>query len=78
MKYIVLFGSILILLLSFSPLKGGDLGDYLSHESDSTKVLFFCENGILKVIPILDDIFKTTLYPESIVLPKSSFVILLK
>ena len=42
MKYIVLLGSILILLLSFSPLKGGDLGDYLSHESDSTGILFFC------------------------------------
>ena len=78
MKYIVLFGSILILLLSFSPLKGGDLGDYLSHESDSTKVLFFCENGILKVTPILDDIFKITLYPGRELLPEFSFVILLK
>ena len=78
MKYVVLLRSILFLLLSFSPLKGGDLGDYLSHESDSTGILFFCENGILKVTPILDDIFKITLYPESVVLPESSFVVLLK
>ena len=78
MKYVILLRSILFLLLSFSPLKGGDLGDYLSHESDSTSVLFFCENGILKVTPILDDIFKFTLYPESVVLPESSFVALLK
>ena len=42
MKYVVLLRSILFLLLSFSPLKGGDLGDYLSHESDSADILFFC------------------------------------
>ncbi|TFB11449.1 hypothetical protein E3V55_03530 [Candidatus Marinimicrobia bacterium MT.SAG.3] len=78
MKYIVFLRFILILLFSFSPLKGGNLGDYLSHESDSTSVLFFCENGILKVTPILDDIFKITLYPGRELLPEFSFVILLK